>query len=193
MNCHVGCTPQEIVSELGLTMKDIFPEKSQAKTKITQYRYTDEIGMNPVYKVRFSDKSFRWEQWDSLKGWVYSRKGIKPMLYNMENLKAANPVYLVEGEKDVETLMSHGLTAASPPDGAKSKWYPHYTEILTGKDIIIIPDNDSPGKELARTEANELAGKANSVKIISLTDEWPGLPEKGDISDVFQMDKPEDV
>ena len=71
--------------------------------------------------------------------------------------------------------------------------YPHYTEILTGKDIIIIPDNDSPGKELARTEANELAGKANSVKIISLTDEWPGLPEKGDISDVFQMDKPEDV
>lgn len=193
LNCHVGCTPQEIVSELGLTMKDIFPKKSQAKTKIAQYRYTDESGMNPVYKVRFSDKSFRWEQWDSLKGWVYSRKGIKPMLYNMENLKAANPVYLVEGEKDVETLISHGLAAASPPDGAKSKWYPHYTEILTGKDIIIIPDNDSPGKELARTEANELAGKANSVKIISLTDEWPGLPEKGDISEVFQMDKPEDV
>ena len=49
------------------------------------------------------------------------------------------------------------------------------------------------GKTLAVETCNALAGHAASVKMIDLTDEWSGLPKKGDISDVFQMGKPGDV
>ena len=48
LKCHVGCTPQEIVSELGLTINDLFSDDKTAPASkpeiVARYNYTDIEG-----------------------------------------------------------------------------------------------------------------------------------------------------
>ena len=196
LKCHVGCTPQEIVSELGLTINDLFSDDRTAPASkpeiVARYNYTDIDGNLLNQKTRFSDKSFSWSHKENGK-WTRGHKG-NPVLYNLPALKSSGTVYVVEGEKDVETMKRNGLISVCGAHGAGSgKWLPQYTEALKGRNVIVIPDNDTQGKNFAIETCNALAGHAANVKMINLIDEWINLPEKGDISDVFQMDKPNDV
>jgi putative DNA primase/helicase len=51
--------------------------------------------------------------------------------------------------------------------------------------VVILPDNDQPGREHAEQVAHFLVGAAKEIKIIHL----PGLPEKGDVSDWIAVRK----
>jgi len=89
-------------------------------------------------------------------------------------------LYVVEGEKDVETLRSLGRVATCNTGGAgKGKWHPEYNECLRGCHVFVIPDNDKVGREHAEGIVTGLAGVAASVRLVRL----PGLNEKGDVSD----------
>jgi putative DNA primase/helicase len=59
------------------------------------------------------------------------------------------------------------------------KWKSIYDRYFGGRDVIIIPDNDEPGRNHAKQVARSLKGIARSVRIAEL----PDLPEKGDVSD----------
>jgi hypothetical protein len=87
-------------------------------------------------------------------------------------------VYIVEGEKDVDRLVSAGLAATTNPGGA-GKWRPEFAAYFTGARVVILPDNDGPGRRHAEQIARTLHGIAVEVKIIAL----PSLPPKGDLSD----------
>jgi AAA domain-containing protein len=50
---------------------------------------------------------------------------------------------------------------------------------LAGRSVVILPDNDEPGRAHAGGVARKLAGIAASVRILDL----PGVPPKGDVSD----------
>lgn len=194
LNCHAGCTPGEIVQALGLTLEDLFQEPAPKGDGlgeiVARYDYQDESGRFLYQKTRWKrrdgKKSFTWSHKEPGGRWAKGRGGA-PVLYQLPALARAGKVYLVEGEKDVETLKAHGLTATSPPDGAASKWLPQYTEALRGKAVVILEDNDDPGHEFARHAARELSGAAASVKILDLTQEWDKLKPHGDISDVLAM------
>ena len=196
LNCHVGCTAENIVQRLGLKTTDLFPDnKTTSVTKpkiVARYDYTDINGNLLNQKTRLSDKSFSWSHKEKGK-WTRGHRG-EPVLYNLPALKSNGDVFVVEGEKDVETMKRNGVIAVCGAHGAgPGKWLPQYTESLKGRNVIVIPDNDVQGKNFAVETCNALIGHAASVKMINLTDEWTNLQEKGDISDVFQMDKPEDV
>lgn len=122
VNCHAGCSPQEVVNALGLEMKDLYPEKEkkQARKLVARYEYTDENGNLLSVKTRWEPKSFTWSYKENGE-WKSGRNG-DPVLYNLYGIKDSETVYLVEGEKDVETLRSIGLAATSPPDGANGTW-----------------------------------------------------------------------
>lgn len=159
----------------------------------TQYVYTDEFG-NPLYRqVRYykgTEKNFYSERFEEGQ-WINGIKDVKRVLYRLpqviEGIKNAEKIYIVEGEKDVETLIEKGKVATGIAGGAKQKWQPSFTETLKGSDIIILPDNDNPGKEFATKVAESLAGNANTVMVLDLTKKWPDLKEHGDITDVFEM------
>ncbi|MFP3869107.1 MAG: hypothetical protein ACLFUU_13315, partial [Desulfobacteraceae bacterium] len=51
--------------------------------------------------------------------------------------------------------------------------------ILQNKHVVILPDNDDPGRQHAQNVARNLHGVAATIKIVNL----PGLPEKGDVRD----------
>lgn len=196
LNCHTGCTAKEIVNAMGLTMQDLFtepPRKTREKnTVIATYNYTDKNGNLLNTKTRWSDKSFSWSHKENGK-WKKGHKG-EAVLYNLPAVASSKRIYVVEGEKDVETLKAYQKVAVCSAHGAGTgKWLPQYTEALKGKEIVIIQDNDDKGKEFARETANALIDVAESVKVIDLTQEWDTLKEHGDISDVFEMQEAKDV
>ena len=185
-HCHAGCGGDEILSAINLSWSDIYfddnngRKKKESKT-VAEYIYKDENGQ-PLHKtLRTSDKKFLQKSYINGK-WKWGLKGIKTVLYKLERvvkaIKNDEVVYIVEGEKDADNLHKLGLTATCNAMGA-GKWNKSYTKTLTGAKVVIIPDNDRPGKKHAEDIASKLHGKAKSVKILQL----PGLAKKEDVSD----------
>ena len=144
---------------------------------VKTYDYTDASG-NLVFQVcRMEPKSFRQRRPDG-KGWAWNLKGVEPVLYRLPQVLKAQEVVIVEGEKDADALAALGFAATTVPGGA-GKWREHYNQYLKGKRVVIIPDNDEPGRKHAAQVAQSLEGIAESIKILSL----PELPESGDVSD----------
>lgn len=190
LNCHAGCQPETILKKMGLKMSDLFQKSQQAaqgtfsgkRKVIAEYVYTDLNGAPVAKKLRYPDKGFCWLSPDGKGGWDKGRNGQVP-LYNCYNVRDKKTLFIVEGEKDVQTLSGYGKPAVSLPDGAKSKWLDSYTEFLKGRNVAIIQDNDEPGKNLAQMIAGKLDGQAKSVRVIDLSEIWADIPEKADISD----------
>ena len=185
LNCHAGCTVEQITASLGLTASDLFYNSTNASKQTTaspiEYMYYDADGKPMLKKLRYPDKSFCWFCLDSGE-WKKGRNGIKPPMYQQYECRNCNTLYIVEGEKDVHTLASVGKAAVSLPDGAKSKWQKEYTEYFSGKAVAILPDNDGPGRAYAQMIADKLIDVA-SVRIVDLSEIWEDMPEHADITD----------
>jgi hypothetical protein len=91
-------------------------------------------------------------------------------------------VVIVEGEKDVEALRALDITATTCSGGA-GKWRDEYNQHFKGASVVIIGDNDEPGRNHARDVATALAPIAARVRLLDLASCWPKCPPKGDISD----------
>ena len=83
------------------------------------------------------------------------------VLYHLREVLEAPIVFMVEGEKDVDKLREHGFAATTNAGGAKARWLPQYTEALRGREVYIIPDNDSPGWERARCRTSLAASSCS--------------------------------
>jgi len=187
IHCHAGCSTEKILAALGLTMPDLFPgEVKQEKKIVAVYQYKDLEGNLVHETVRYEPKSFVQRRPDGKGSYIYKDvfKDIKPLLYNLkavvEAIKNDKVIYVVEGEKDVDNLGKLGLVATTNPMGA-GKWQDHYSDYLVNASVVIVPDNDEPGKQHAQDIAKSLYCKAKSIKIVEL----PGLPAKGDVTDFF--------
>ena len=82
-------------------------------------------------------------------------------------MAAGRPVYIVEGEKAADALAGLGVVATCSPGGA-NKWRAEYGKPLAGADVVILPDNDAPGRRHATAVAKALQGIANTVRILAL-------------------------
>lgn len=124
----------------------------------------------------------------SFTGWTWNLHGVERVLYHLPSLQKADPeqpVFLVEGEKDVDRLLQLGLVSTTNPGGA-GKWAKHYARWLKGRHVVVIPDNDDSstrppcaGQRHAHQVARSLVGVADTVRLLELH----GLPPKGDVSD----------
>ena len=91
-------------------------------------------------------------------------------------------VVVVEGENKVEALLELGICATCNTGGA-GKWKDEYATYFKDKAVIVLPDNDDPGRKHAEQVAASLVTVDAYVKVIDL----PGLPEKGDIVDWLKV------
>jgi hypothetical protein len=113
-------------------------------------------------------------------------KQCRPVLYRLPELIAHPdwPAIVVEGEKDADNLVAvfKGKPTAitTAPMGA-GKWPREFGGYLSGRRVIIIPDNDEQGLEHAlRVVGSAIAYGAASVRWVR----WPGtFAEGGDITD----------
>lgn len=180
LNCFAGCHWEDIKKEvIRLGLLDTTP-KVQRKSKYdgaTFYYYKDLAGATLCRKVKTLDKKM-WIERVEGNGWVAGLNGMTVPLYNLRAVIDSDIVYLCEGEKDAETLISRGFCATTNHSGANG-WAPHFTEQLKGKTVIIIPDNDDAGKKRITKVSRELSGHVKELRVF-IPD---GVPEKGDITD----------
>jgi 5S rRNA maturation endonuclease (ribonuclease M5) len=164
VHCHAGCVQRDVIA--ALTARGLWqPEQTEDPRIVATYDYPDECG-NLLYQVvRYQPKDFRQRRPDGCGGWIW-RKGPRQVLYRLPEVLEAAIVFVVEGEKDVETLRSHGFVATTNVGGANARWLPEYTETLRGREVILIPDNDAPGRKRVQNIARALL--RNVPRLVSL-------------------------
>lgn len=108
--------------------------------------------------------------------WVKGR-GCDPVLYNLPEVVQSNQVFIVEGEGKVELLKKWALVGTCLDSGARSPWKESYTQFFENKEVVVVPDNDEPGKQYADRISSALYGVTAKIKIVEL----PGLQEGEDI------------
>ena len=184
------CSAAQICTAIGLTLPDLFDGPTPANLStddrlLRTYDYSDESGTLLFQTVRLwapppKNKDFRQRRPDGKGGWIWNLEGVRRVLYRLPELRAANPlewVFLAEGEEDVDALVGLGLVATTNPMGA-GKWKPEYAEFLRGRRVVILPDNDDPGRKHADKAYQSLQGVAAQLVRLDLTN----LPPKGDVS-----------
>jgi 5S rRNA maturation endonuclease (ribonuclease M5) len=137
------------------------------------YDYLDEAGAFLYQVVRYEPKDFRQRRRDPAapERWIWSLGDTRRVLYRLDRVREAEPaqtVYVVEGEKDVESLEMLGLVATCNPGGA-GKWHTVTdcaSKALAGRHIVVIADCDEPGRKHAADVLARLRGVAASVRII---------------------------
>lgn len=183
LHCFAGCEFQDILkaSDERSGLPSPASNQSHASRVIEEYPYHDEQGKLLYTVQRLVPKAFRAKRPDGLGNWTYKMGDVRRVLYKLPELLASpadQPVYFCEGEKDVNALRALGLTATTSPFGAKS-YREEYAQLLAGRKVIILPDNDKPGLEFAEKVARSLIGVSASTQIVEL----PGLEDKQDVSD----------
>ena len=169
--------------------KKTYPLDWIVKNSTVQYFYNNDNNEPEILKIRYLDKTTGEEvkgcfyHYAGCDRWIKNLNGKRPQLYKLPELLQAirrgeEFIFDVEGEKDVETLSKVGLTATT--SGSSKSWQDKFKEYYRGaKKVIILPDNDQPGKEYAGQKAKSLHGIAEEVKIVEL----PGLKEREDVTD----------
>jgi len=181
LKCQAGCSTKSICDSLGIDLVDLFVNKKQQNkihSKIIKLYDYRKDGQLLHQTVRYYPKGFRQRRPNGKGGWIWSLKGVDPVLYNYDEIVNSEIIFIVEGEKDADNLSVMGLTATTCPMGAKA-WKDRYSDVLRGKTAVLLPDNDSSGQEHMRSVAKSLWSKAAEIKIVKL----PDLPDKGDVSD----------
>jgi putative DNA primase/helicase len=203
LNCHAGCTFDAVVAALGLTQADTFPPSIQSASTngngrpsdapaaprsrlVKTYDYTDADGALLFQVCRFvtsdGNKTFRQRRPDGKGDWIWGLGEMEPVLYQLPAVRAAvesgRRLFIVEGEKDADALTEQRYVATTAPMGA-GKWREAFSAELRGAEVVILPDNDAPGRSHAEQVAASLTAAGATVRVVPL----PNLPPKGDISD----------
>ena len=190
VHCYAGCSGLAVLAAIRgeevikrETARQAPAQKRRPRSVIeTVYRYFDAHSVERYQVVRFYPKSFGQRRIDTDGRYVWNMDGVDLILYKLpeviEAVHLGRTVFVVEGEKDVDTLFDLGFVATTCPQGA-GKWKPSYSEFLRGAKVIIIPDNDDAGRNHAAFVKSDLVGKAKSVRFLVL----PGLLPKDDVSD----------
>jgi 5S rRNA maturation endonuclease (ribonuclease M5) len=174
----------EAIRELGGGRNSEKPRKEF----VCAYDYTDESGKQLFQAVRYKvpppkNKTFYQRHEGDRGGWVWNMKGVRRVLYRLPEVIAAERVIVVEGEKDADKLTELGFVATTNVGGA-GKWRRAYSEMLRGKDVIIIGDNDDPGRAHVKQLITELSGIARSLKHAPVPDKFK------DVSDFIGLKLP---
>lgn len=135
--CHNGET-DDVLDALGLTTRDLFDEETGAR-----YDYGDG-------RIVCRDPAKVFKQLGNTKG---------TNLYGLDSLSNGGPVYVVEGEKDADTA-AHVWHAAAVTQAQGASTGPERAnwEPLADRDVIIIADNDAPGRKRADKVFTYLTG-----------------------------------
>lgn len=125
------------------------------------------------FDIREGEKEFRPVHWTG-KGWALGDPPGKLPLYCLPELGGDDPVYVAEGEKCADLVRGIGLVATTSAHGSKSPqktdWSP-----LAGKSVVLLPDNDAPGKGYVESVASILDSLTPrpQIRILELPDAKP--------------------
>jgi len=121
-------------------------------------------------------KEFRYDR-PSGETWLPGLGDELQLPYGLASVAMADPsadLYLVEGERKADKLISWGLQALSLKN--IDKWFERFAGSFKGRRVFILPDNDEAGERYAAKAAELVGPNASIVRV-------PGLGDGGDILD----------
>jgi putative DNA primase/helicase len=192
-----GCAFREAAEELGTIYNLSLPNrqanglgKATHLGPITEtYEYQDESGYLLYQVLRYDHgepkKTFRQRRPNGKGGWTWNVNGVRKVPYRLPELLTLELkciVFIVEGEKDVETLRKLSIPATTNVGGA-GNWDPAINEYFRDRSVVILPDNDKPGRDHAAAVARNLNGVAETVRVVDIAAHWSECPVKGDVTD----------
>jgi hypothetical protein len=171
IHCHTGCGTKDVCAAAGLKLSDLYimvgrdgnPKDNKRKIAAT-YDYIDEDGKLLYQKVRYVPKSFKLRRPDGRGGWTENLDKTRRVLYHLRDVLSATIVYVLEGEKDADTISAWGLCGTTG-GGANDPWLEDYTAAVADKLVVILPDTDPPGRKKAQQIAHALAGTAATIRL----------------------------
>lgn len=186
LNCHGGCTFDSVVAALGILPNELFneplkrdadripkPIPSGTPKMVGKFIYNDQLGRERFWVERWEPginggrKSFKQRHKDSDGRIIDGVSGVELVLYRLNEIMPYDTVWIVEGEAKADAMFSMSIPATCCAGGCKS-WKDGYAEHLAGKQIVICPDNDEPGKKFAEIVQNSLAGKVANIRIVQV-------------------------
>jgi hypothetical protein len=191
-HCHGGCTQESVFQTI--RDRNLLPELEERPDPLAnikplpkiefqqEWQYQDEERVTVFVKHRLrvgeSGKTYRLYKVDSDGKRYTTLSDARIVPYKLPELldakTAGRIIYLGEGEKAVDALMSLGVAATTAHSGA-GHWPDAITEYFAGANVVILPDNDLSGWSYARKAAEAILPIAKAVKVVDL-----GLQEQGD-------------
>lgn len=139
---------------------------------VANYTYEGMEGL-PVQRVtRYAPKAFAQARPDGAGGWIWGGIPDKHRVpYKLPEFTEAaalgQTIFITEGEKAALALWAKGFAATCSSGGA-GKWPDHFAQYFEGDTIIILADNDIPGRKHADQVLACLEPVAASVRVIHL-------------------------
>lgn len=195
--CHSGCDQHELfaaIRDYGLLpdieirdpLASIKPLPAlQAPVLDQEWVYVDEDGEPLFVKQRFKTGTAKGKDYKQMRcvkqpdGTHARFPGFKdtrlvpyrfPELLNAKT--AGRTIFLTEGEKAADALVSIGVIATSAHAGSGS-WPEEITQYFAGAVVIMVPDNDLAGWKYAHKVAAALVPVVKSLRILDLPVEQP--------------------
>lgn len=173
LQCYAGCTAEKIVEELGLEWGALFSRGADRdRLPEAEYTYLDADGRKLLQVVRFPGKDFRQRRWSGV-GWVWGLRApdgtqTRRELYHLPDVLKAKAsgawIFVCEGEKDADAVVAAGECGTTMPGGA-GKWEPQYTETLAEGKVVILADDDEPGRTHAWAVHRQIYGKVSACGV----------------------------
>ena len=148
-----------------------------------EWEYKDEQGETLFVKRRFKTntekgKTYSLHKVDAAGRRQGSMTGARIVPYRLPELinarEAGRAIYLVEGEKAADALVSIGAIATTSHAGA-GHWPADITQYFAGAVVIVVPDCDAPGWKYAKRVVEALLPVAKAIRVLDFN-----LPELGD-------------
>lgn len=168
------------------------PRRRQSSSRGQAHRYEirDATGVLVAIHVRIDKPDGTKRMWWELPG---GTKGLGTIgladlpLYGTHRLGdwPAPTIVVVEGEKAADALVAVGIPALGTVTGAASCPGPAALAELTGRHLILWPDNDNVGRKHMHRMAERMARIPASVSLV----EWPEASEHGDAADFLDGGK----
>jgi len=193
LNDFAGCDISDICRSFGIEPKDLFynsKEKSVAnkyQPLQAEYMYYDEKGKYIYSKLRFATEDGGKKMFCAVNnGSSYDYKSVpkERVLYKLPQLLLAiqngcKLVYIVEGEKDVETLSKLGMTATT--SGSANSWKKEFAQYFKNLNVVILRDNDKSGLDYADAIEKSIHNLCASYKTVITSQK-----DKGDVTDYIE-------
>jgi DNA replication protein DnaC len=218
-HCHGGCDQHTVFATM--RERNLLPELEQRPEPLSlikpmvssrqlekEWHYTDEEGVVLYIKQRYKTTDAKGKDYKLIKvdeaGRRHASMGDARIVpYRLPELLDAiskgRYVYLTEGEKAADAIISLGSVATTSHAGSGS-WPEAITQYFAGANVVILPDNDAPGWKYAKKAAAKILPVAKSVRVIDLggddlgddAHEWIHLQGKTrqDLADLVKAQAP---
>lgn len=212
LNCHAGCSLDDICNVLGLQPRDLFHKPASsganrdgwdslqelsswllAKTgahdvTVYQYRLSTGSPAGAAIRLDFNDgrKDIRQARYEHNR-WFMRAMPVPRPLYNLPNIissASSDFIFVVEGEKCADALSHLGLIATTSAGGAKGAKHSDWSP-LRGRRCVLLPDNDNAGIGYIQDVAQLISSSGGETRTIKLWEFCSNLPSGGDVADVL--------